>query len=177
MYLTFNSINNLSSYCGLVDAKIRASDKDLPVAASIPPTKGVPKAPMLAMLKHSFRKVSRQLSRHTFTLPLMSISSLFSISSRSWRAMIKKCIFIPNVFLKYYSEVPNKSFTFSYSFLGFFPTYMVLLGPTRLFIFGKSCHPQGFLLIVNIKKIPPTSYKPLCIRTYTFINFWENLHC
>ena len=23
--------NNLSSYCGLVDAKIRASDKDLPV--------------------------------------------------------------------------------------------------------------------------------------------------
>ena len=26
-----DSINNLSSYCGLVDAKIRASDKDLPV--------------------------------------------------------------------------------------------------------------------------------------------------
>ena len=25
-----NSMNNLSSYCGLVDAKIRASDKDLP---------------------------------------------------------------------------------------------------------------------------------------------------
>ena len=24
------SMNNLSSYCGLVDAKIRASDKDLP---------------------------------------------------------------------------------------------------------------------------------------------------
>ena len=31
MYWTCNSINNLSSYCGLVDAKIRASDKDLPV--------------------------------------------------------------------------------------------------------------------------------------------------
>ena len=31
MYLTCNSMNNLSSYCGLVDAKIRASDKDLPV--------------------------------------------------------------------------------------------------------------------------------------------------
>ena len=28
---TCNSMNNLSSYCGLVDAKIRASDKDLPV--------------------------------------------------------------------------------------------------------------------------------------------------
>ena len=26
-----NSMNNLLSYCGLVDAKIRASDKDLPV--------------------------------------------------------------------------------------------------------------------------------------------------
>ena len=31
-YLTYNSMNNLSSYCGLVDAKIRASDKDLPVS-------------------------------------------------------------------------------------------------------------------------------------------------
>ena len=31
MYWTCYSINNLSSYCGLVDAKIRASDKDLPV--------------------------------------------------------------------------------------------------------------------------------------------------
>jgi hypothetical protein len=27
-----NSMNNLSSYYGLVDAKIRASDKDLPVS-------------------------------------------------------------------------------------------------------------------------------------------------
>ena len=31
MYWTCNSMNNLLSYCGLVDAKIRASDKDLPV--------------------------------------------------------------------------------------------------------------------------------------------------
>ena len=31
MYWTCNSMNNLSSYYGLVDAKIRASDKDLPV--------------------------------------------------------------------------------------------------------------------------------------------------
>ena len=31
MYRTCNSMNNLSSYCGLVDAKIRAFDKDLPV--------------------------------------------------------------------------------------------------------------------------------------------------
>ena len=31
MSLTCNSMNNLSSYCGLVYAKIRASDKELPV--------------------------------------------------------------------------------------------------------------------------------------------------
>ena len=31
MFWTLNSINNLLSNCGLVDAKIRASDKDLPV--------------------------------------------------------------------------------------------------------------------------------------------------
>ena len=31
MYWTCNSISNLSSYCGLVDAKMWASDKDLPV--------------------------------------------------------------------------------------------------------------------------------------------------
>ena len=30
-YWTCNSMNTMSSYCGLVDAKIRASDKDLPV--------------------------------------------------------------------------------------------------------------------------------------------------
>ena len=29
-------MNNLSSYCGLVDAKIRASDKDLPVRVANP---------------------------------------------------------------------------------------------------------------------------------------------
>ena len=31
MYWTGNSMNNLLSYFGLFDAKIRASDKDLPV--------------------------------------------------------------------------------------------------------------------------------------------------
>ena len=33
LYWTCNSMNNLLSYCGLVDAKIRASDKDLPVSS------------------------------------------------------------------------------------------------------------------------------------------------
>ena len=31
LYFHGNSMNNLLSYCGLIDAKIRASDKDLPV--------------------------------------------------------------------------------------------------------------------------------------------------
>ena len=35
MYWTCNSMNNMSSYCGLVEAKIRASDKDLPVPATL----------------------------------------------------------------------------------------------------------------------------------------------
>ena len=35
MYWTCNSMKNMSSYCGLVDAKIRASDKDLPVQLTL----------------------------------------------------------------------------------------------------------------------------------------------
>ena len=35
MYWTCSSMNNLLSYCGLVDAKIRASDKDLPVVRKL----------------------------------------------------------------------------------------------------------------------------------------------
>ena len=34
MYWTRNSMNNLLSYCGSVDARIRASEKDLPVRPS-----------------------------------------------------------------------------------------------------------------------------------------------
>ena len=36
MYRTGKSMNNLLSYCGLVDARIRASNKDLPVHLKIP---------------------------------------------------------------------------------------------------------------------------------------------
>ena len=31
LYFSCNSMNNLSSYCGLTDSRMRASDKDLPV--------------------------------------------------------------------------------------------------------------------------------------------------
>ena len=34
MYWTGKSMNNLLSYCGLVDVRINASDKDLPVLKS-----------------------------------------------------------------------------------------------------------------------------------------------
>jgi hypothetical protein len=31
LYFSWNPVNNLSSYCGLTDARMRASEKDLPV--------------------------------------------------------------------------------------------------------------------------------------------------
>ena len=36
MYWTCNPMNDILSYCGLVDARIRASDKDLPVFMTLP---------------------------------------------------------------------------------------------------------------------------------------------
>ena len=42
MYWTCNSMNNLLSYCGLVDAKIRASDIDLPVSNQLNELKFIP---------------------------------------------------------------------------------------------------------------------------------------
>ena len=38
MYWTGKSMNNLLSYCGLVDVRINASDKDLPVCETLPST-------------------------------------------------------------------------------------------------------------------------------------------
>ena len=37
MYWTCNSMNNLLSYCGLVDMRISAPEKDLPVSWIYPP--------------------------------------------------------------------------------------------------------------------------------------------
>ena len=34
-YFSGNSINNLLSYCGLTDARMRASEKDLPVLTTV----------------------------------------------------------------------------------------------------------------------------------------------
>ena len=35
LYFSWNSMNNLLSYCGLIDARMRGSEKDLPVQAKI----------------------------------------------------------------------------------------------------------------------------------------------
>ena len=35
LYFSGNSINNLLSYCGLTDARMRASEKDLPVLTTV----------------------------------------------------------------------------------------------------------------------------------------------
>ena len=45
-----NSMNNLSSYCGLVDAKIRASDKDLPVSET--KAEAIPRPPRKGETQH-----------------------------------------------------------------------------------------------------------------------------
>ena len=46
-------------------------------------------------------------------------------------------------------------------FFGIFTTYMALLGPTRLFIFGKSSHLHALFLRNKNQKIP--TYMPLLI--------------
>ena len=46
-------MNNLSSYCGLVDATIRASDKDLPV----PNIKFIPITPSFPLMAGIFNMI------------------------------------------------------------------------------------------------------------------------
>ena len=75
-----------------------------------------------------------------------------------------------------YSEVPYKSVTFLILFWDFFqPPYMALLGPTSLFIFGKSCRLHGFILC-KYQKI--TTYMPLLGPTRLLISEkTSHLHC
>ena len=56
-------MNNLSSYCGLVDAKIRASDKDLPV--------------LMTAVFHTFRRLFG-IVMYDYLLPLI-IASLHHV--------------------------------------------------------------------------------------------------
>ena len=61
MYWTCNSMNNLSSCCGLGDAKIKASDKDLPVLTIIDNT--VSQAILLCHPVSKFIMKTRKLYR------------------------------------------------------------------------------------------------------------------
>ena len=56
-----------------------------------------------------------------------------------------------------YSEVPNKSVTFLL-FLWFFPTYMALLGPTRLLISEIFPSKPDFHLYKREKILPTQPY-------------------
>ena len=65
-----------------------------------------------------------------------------------------------------YLEVPNKGVTYLIIFWDFFSTFMVLLGPIRLFIFvGKSSHLNCFLRNKYQKILTYT----FLFKTYKFI--------
>ena len=67
-----NSTNNLLSYCGLIDAKIRASDKDLPVPPSY------------------FR--SRVMTPMRNPLPKMGTKKLLTIGTMKMKKEEKNCL-------------------------------------------------------------------------------------
>ena len=63
MYCTCNAMNNLSSHCGLVDVKIRASDKDLPVTVPRP-----------------LSKVKREINAHRYEFIKSNTSKRFLVN-------------------------------------------------------------------------------------------------
>ena len=67
-------MNNLLSYCGLVDAKIRASDKDLPVKTIFP-----------SMIKKLTNKKTNALFS-TYIYRLIWIGSCYALYKVSWLA-------------------------------------------------------------------------------------------
>ena len=59
LYFSGNSMNNLLSYCGLTDARIRASEKDLPVLSQVDtrgPWTAKIKSPFFALKNHENQK-------------------------------------------------------------------------------------------------------------------------
>ena len=46
-------MNNLLSYCGLVDAKIRASDKDLPVHSAVDSGNSLARKPQVTLQRQT----------------------------------------------------------------------------------------------------------------------------
>ena len=54
LYFSWNSMNNISSYCGLTDLRMRASEKDLPVSSKLKIGKRFTKY-ILTILAHSLK--------------------------------------------------------------------------------------------------------------------------
>ena len=80
MYWTGKSMNNLLSFCGLVDMKINASDKDLPIIA--------------VFLQHQYgpsiitsKSWSKNLSNQN------KLFLLFPWQNVNWNAKMNKCLF------------------------------------------------------------------------------------
>ena len=68
-------MNNLSSYCGFVDAKIRASDKDLPVKKYICPIQEFPTSWRKVLIKTPF-EIVRELAQAVF--------KFFTLNEKMW---------------------------------------------------------------------------------------------
>ena len=79
-------MNTLSSYCGLVDAKIRAPDKDLPV----PLTKLASKATKVKSISNSLNvmMIRRQLIGITWNFELFSTTVITKFLSTSQKTQI-----------------------------------------------------------------------------------------
>ena len=74
MYWTCSSMNNLSSYCGLVDTKIRASDKDLPVLQCKVIKHLLVKLHKLKIRNANLQSLRPQCASHTFLTKQFEIS-------------------------------------------------------------------------------------------------------
>ena len=71
-------MNNLSSYCGLVDAKIRASDKDLPVLPTFLRNRFT--TDLLSRIENCNQKISQVLWHSRPTLGQIQVSKTFALS-------------------------------------------------------------------------------------------------
>ena len=92
-YWTWKSMNNMSSYCGLVDAKTRASDKNLPVQLEL----GV--------------QICPHVVGHLILDPIGWLICLFKISRLPRNQHFKKflrCLKLFYLFSKYKHTTKNK---------------------------------------------------------------------
>ena len=88
MYWTCNSMNNLLSYCGLVDTKIRSSDKDLPEKVFQPKRRINVK--ILRIMVHTSpkkKKTAKNLSKIIVTIPIIHIQESHKVPY--WNMMTK----------------------------------------------------------------------------------------